>query len=185
MAIKKGIPSKIGGLNAKQSRFVDEYLIDLNATQAAVRAGYSPRTAQQQGSRLLLDAVIKANLSEKMAKREARTEIKQDRVLQEIALSAFLDPADLFAADGTLLPLDRMPESARRAIAGLEVEETFKGEGKNREWTGYLKKIKLVSKEGTLTLAARHLGMLRDKTELTGPEGGPMVVRLTKDDEKL
>lgn len=82
-------------ISAKQELFVDEYLIDLNATQAAIRAGYSPKTAEQQGSRLLSNVKVKGRVAEKMAERSKRCGINQDRVLQELARIAFVNPADV------------------------------------------------------------------------------------------
>lgn len=162
-------------LTERQSAFVREYLVDLNATQAAIRAGYSAKTAGQQGFMLLKNLEIQQVLSEAVEKRAKRVEITADRVLKEIGLAAFLDPLELFAEDGTLLPLSKMPEHARRAIAGIEVEEIYMGQGDDRKWVGYLKKIKLVSKEGTLTLAGRHLKMFTEKVEVTGKDGGPLA----------
>ena len=72
-------------LTEKQRRFVDEYLIDLNATQAAIRAGYSAKTANEQGARLLANVSIQQAISEKMAERSKRTGVNQDRVVQELA----------------------------------------------------------------------------------------------------
>jgi len=158
-------------LSPRHQAFVREYLVDLNSSAAYLRAGYKTGNPNVCGPRLLAAVGIQAAVTAALKAREARGEIKQDRVLKEIALVAFLDPLDLFAANGTLLPLDQMPPEARRAIAGLEVVEIFEGTGKDKAWIGYLKKIKLVSKEGTLTLAARHLGMLVDKTALTTPDG--------------
>ena len=161
-------------LTPKQQAFVREYLVDLNASAAYRRAGYTSGNANVTGPRLLANVRIQAELAKHMAARSEKVELTAEQVLRVIKTAAFLDPLQLFAEDGTLLPLSRMPEAARRAIAGLEVEETFAGSGKDRVWTGYLKKIKLVSKEGTLTLAGRHLGMFVDKKELSGPNGGPI-----------
>ena len=69
-------------LTAKQQRFVEEYLIDLNATQAAIRAGYSPKTANEQGARLLANASVQEAIAKAMAERSRRTGISQDRVIQ-------------------------------------------------------------------------------------------------------
>ena len=85
--------------------FVKEYLIDLNATQAAIRAKYSKKTAEQQGARLLTNVKVSAAIQKQMDKRAAKIDLTADRVLQEVSHSAFLDPIDLFADDGTLLPL--------------------------------------------------------------------------------
>lgn len=78
-------------LTPKQKRFVDEYLIDLNATQAAIRAGYSKRTAEWIGPQLLGKTHVSEAVTERMRARELRTEITQDRVLQELAKIAFSD----------------------------------------------------------------------------------------------
>ncbi|MDO4669737.1 MAG: terminase small subunit, partial [Butyricicoccus pullicaecorum] len=82
-------------MTKKQQRFVDEYLIDLNATQAAIRAGYSPDTAQQMGSENLSKPVIRNAIDKAIAERSRRTGINQDRVINEIAKVAFLNPADV------------------------------------------------------------------------------------------
>ena len=71
-------------LTPKQQRFVDEYLIDLNATQAAIRAGYSEKTAQQMGSRLLLNVVIQEAIAKAQAERSERTVVDQDYVIKTI-----------------------------------------------------------------------------------------------------
>lgn len=81
-------------LTAMRERFVDEYLVDLNATQAAIRAGYSPKTAYSMGQRLLKDVEVQAAVQEARARREKRTEITQDRVVQEIADNAFRQASD-------------------------------------------------------------------------------------------
>lgn len=81
-------------LNEKQKRFCDEYLIDLNATQAAIRAGYSPKTANEQGARLLANVSVQARLQEALKKRAARVEITQDRVLKEFAAIGFSVASD-------------------------------------------------------------------------------------------
>jgi len=161
-------------LTPKQQRFVLEYLKDLNASAAYRRAGYKTGNADVTGPRLLGNVRVQAEISKRLAARSEKVELTAEQVLRELKTAAFLDPIELFAKDGTLLPLDQMPEAARRAIAGLEVEEIFEGSGKDRVWIGRLRKIKLVSKEGTLTLAGRHLGMFRDKVELTGKDGADL-----------
>lgn len=154
----------------KKMLFAAEYLKDQNGTQAAIRAGYSPRSAHAQGTRLLQDAEVKKYISDHTAQAMEKAGVSAERWLEEVNHSAFFDPETMFAANGTLLPISEMPERMRRAIAGFEVVETFEmqGEGKNRHrvWTGYIKKVKLVSKEGTLNLCAKHLGFIKDKLEV-------------------
>lgn len=82
-----------------RERFVDEYLVDLNATQAAIRAGYSPKTAYSMGQRLLKDVEVQAAIQEARARREKRTEITQDRVVREIADNAFRPASDAQDSD--------------------------------------------------------------------------------------
>lgn len=157
-------------LTPKQKRFVDEYLIDLNATQAAIRAGYSPKTANEQGARLLANVSIAQTLQKAMQDREQRTEITQDRVLQEYARLAFYDPRKLFQPDGTPKPIEALDDDTAAALAGLEVREEFEGAGENRTFVGYTKKYKLANKLGALDSLAKHLGMLDGKGRESGNE---------------
>lgn len=155
-------------LTPKQSRFVDEYLIDLNATQAAIRAGYSAATARQIGEENLTKPYIAAEVKKRMEKREKRTEITQDRVLQELARLAFFDPRKLFDKEGNPLALHDLDDDTAAAIGGLDVLEQYEGSGDDRVFVGYVKKYKIVDKNTALTNAMRHLGMLNDKLQLSG-----------------
>ena len=92
-------------LTPKQQRFVDEYLIDLNATQSAIRAGYSKKTAQQIGSRLLLNVVVTAAVAVAKVERSKRTQIDSDWVLKRLESEATADLAELYADDGALKPI--------------------------------------------------------------------------------
>lgn len=152
-------------LTPKQKRFVDEYLIDLNATQAAIRAGYSPKTANEQGARLLANVSIAQTIQKAMQDREQRTEITQDRVLQEYARLAFYDPRKLFQPDGMPKPIEALDDDTAAALAGLEVREEFEGAGENRAFVGYTKKYKLANKLGALDSLAKHLGLFEPKEE--------------------
>jgi len=100
-------------LTKKQKRFVDEYLIDLNATQAAIRAGYSEKTAYSTGQRLTKNAEIQSYIQERQESRQKRTEITQDKVLQELAKIAFADidsqgEASRLKVSDKLIALDRL-----------------------------------------------------------------------------
>lgn len=161
-------------LTPKHQAFVREYLKDLNASAAYRRAGYRSGNPDVCGPRLLGKVGIQEAIQTAMDARAKRVDLQADRVLQEIAHAAFLDPIELFRGDGTLKPLAEMPEPARRAIAGIDIVELFEGIGKDRKWIGYLKKVKLVSKEGTLDLAGRHLKLFTDKTEITGKDGADL-----------
>lgn len=143
-------------LNAKQSKFCNEYLKDLNATQAAIRAGYSPKTAQVQGSQLLSNLMVKEVLAQKMAKRAEKTEITAERVLLELSRLAFLDVRKAFNKNGSLKAIHELDDDTAAAVAGMDITEFGSGD----EQSGVLKKIKLSDKKGALELVMRHLGML-------------------------
>lgn len=158
-------------LTPKQQRFVAEYLIDLNASQAAIRAGYSPKTARQQGERLLSHADIDAAVSEAQAARAARTGVTQDRVVQELARLGFSDLRGVFR-DGRLLPPEEWPDEVARAISAIKVTTRNVGEGE----VEHVAEVKLWSKTEALVTLARHLGMLVDRQQVSGPGGGPLVI---------
>lgn len=159
---------KANELNPKQAAFVREYLVDLNGKQAAIRAGYSEKTAEVQASRLLSNAKVAAAVKHSMEKRETRTEITQDRVLREYARLAFFDPRKLFNGDGSPKPIGELDDDTAAALAGLDIMEEFAGTGEDRVFVGYTKKYKIADKKGALDSVARHLGMFNDKLELTG-----------------
>lgn len=121
------MPSTSDGLNDKQRRFIEEYLVDLNATQAAMRAGYSERTAQEQASRLLSNVMVQAEIGKAKAKRSKETGITAERVLDEVASLALWDIADYTQADDkgqtVYKPLDELPKGASRAIKAFHRDE--------------------------------------------------------------
>lgn len=152
-------------LNAKQQAFCDEYIIDFNATQAAIRAGYSEKTSYSHGQRLLNDVEIQKEISKKQIERSKRTEITQDRVLLEIARLAFNDPRKAFDDNNALLPVKQWPDEVAAAISSIKTKEITDSEG---NVVGISQEVKFWDKSKNLDLAARHLGMLNDKLELGG-----------------
>lgn len=155
-----------GGLNEQQRRFVAEYLIDLNGKQAAIRAGYAPKTAESQASRLLSHVKVAEEIRNAAAKREERTVITADVVLSEFLRIARVDISGAFDERGDLKPIHEIPEDVRRAMSGVEVEALFEGRGEDREQTGYLKKVKFWDKNRALEALAKHLGLLIDRSEV-------------------
>ena len=151
-------------LTDKQRRFVDEYLVDLNASQAAVRAGYTgdPNTI---GPRLLANVGIRSLVARRMADRSNRTEITQDRVLQELARLAFVDLRKAYNEDGTLKKPHELDDDTAAAMAGLETVTTAIGDIEDPA-TLATKKVKTWDKKGALELCMRHLGMLNDKIKV-------------------
>jgi phage terminase small subunit len=156
----KSVARKPPGLSPKQRRFCEEYLVDLNATQAAIRAGYSEKTANEQGARLLAKVMVSTAITKGRQKLSTRLEITQERVLREYARLAFLDIRKAFDKDGNFLPIHQLDDDTAAAIAGLEVESLYAGRGADRECVGRLHKIKLSDKKGALDSVAKHLGLL-------------------------
>jgi phage terminase small subunit len=157
-------------LMVRELRFVEAYLVCRNATQAAEEAGYSRRSADVAGSRLLnRDKVlneIRAREAVVVAAIEKDTEITLARLVRELAASGFADPMDLFSSDGVLLALPEMPERIRRAITCCEVVERFEQNGE-RLITHRVTKIRFADKLRAIDLIARLYGYfehhLRDR----------------------
>jgi len=158
-------------LTEKQKRFVDEYLIDLNATRA-YKAAYpsckKDEAARVNGSKALTNTNIVEYIEQRMKDREQRTEITQDEVLRELGRLGFFDPRKLFHADGKPKDITELDDDTAACIAGLDVQEVYEGYGEDREFVGYIKKYKLTDKKGSLELIGRHLGMFKDKVEMSG-----------------
>lgn len=213
-------------LTHKQKCFVDEYLIDLNGTQAAIRAGYSKKTANEQAARLLVNVNVQKLLSERMKDREARTEVTQDRVLAEWwgMLTADMNDlveyrrgccrhcygdefkfqrtqAEYLKASGSETGIDinedggtgfdprkspnqDCPECFGDGYGRLIIKDTrtlppavralYAGVKQTKEGI----QVMTHSKDKALEMVARHLGMLKDKVELTGKDGGPIALAM-------
>lgn len=143
-------------LTPKQQLFCDEYLIDLNATQAAIRAGYSARTASSIGEENLRKPEILACLQERKKERHERTKINADYVLQRLAQIDEMDVADILNDDGSLRPVKEWPKVWRQYVSGFEISELFDGKGDERQMVGVLKKIKWPDKLKNLELLGKH-----------------------------
>lgn len=159
-------------LNVKQLCFVREYLVDLNATQAAIRAGYSARTAQEQGARLLSNVMVKAALAEAMKAREQRTQVDADYVLRRMVEIDQMDVLDIMTDEMSLKPVSQWPRVWRQYLSGFDLADMFEGAGDDREMVGIMKKIKWPDKVRNLELLGKHLGMFKEKVEVTGKNGG-------------
>ena len=146
-------------MTKKQKRFIEEYLIDLNATQAAIRAGYSPDTAKSIGSENLTKPDIQARIAKAMAERSRRTGVNADRVVMELAKIAFVNAKDVINTETATVKADALPEDTA-AIQSVKVK-TFGEDGLERE-------IKMADKLKALELLGKHLGMFKDKVELSG-----------------
>jgi phage terminase small subunit len=152
-------------LTKKQELFVAEYLVDLNATRAAMVAGYSEKTAKAQGSRLLTNVDVSEAIAAKHGKRLTNLEITADRVLQEIAKLAFHDPRKFYESDGSLKRIQDIDDDTAMALAGMEVTELFEGTGDEKHCYGLLKKIKHSEKRASLELLGKHLKLFGDAAQ--------------------
>ena len=156
-------------LTPKQAAFAKEYLVDLNGTEAAIRAGYSKKTARGIASQNLAKPHVQAAVKKAMEKRGQRCDISADRVLTELARLAFADTADVIRIErGRVVVTDtaKLTQDQRRAIA--EISETQHG-----------MRIKLHDKKGALELLGRHLGLFPTRMEHSGPNGGPIETKET------
>lgn len=147
-------------MTEKQERFVEEYLIDLNGTQAAIRAGFSPKTAAEQACRMLKGGHVKDAIDKAMAERSKRTGITQDRVLRELARLAFVNPADVISLnEATVIGEASLDDLAAIASVKVKTIPTEDGEIVERE-------VKFYDKTKSLDMLNRHLGMYNDKLEV-------------------
>jgi phage terminase small subunit len=154
-------------LTAKQRRFVAEYLLDLNATQAAKRAGYSNRTANEQGARLLANVSVQAAVHQGLAKINSGLEVSTKRVTTELACIGFANMLDYVTVDdaGDMRPSFRgLTRDQAAAIQEVTVEEYRDGRGVDAKRVRRTR-IKLADKKGALELLARRLSMFRDDAD--------------------
>lgn len=151
--------AKTAKLTEKQQRFVDEYLIDLNATQAAIRAGYSVKTANEQGSQNLAKLSIQQAIAEQMAERSKRTGINQDRVVLELAKIALVKMTDIVDSQGRIKS-DASPDDLA-CIESVKYKQSESETGSSVE-----REVKISPKLKALELLGKHLGMWNDKLDV-------------------
>lgn len=142
----------------KQKRFCEEYMIDLNATQAAIRAGYSPKTAREQARALLTKLDIQNYVAQLQAKQSRRTGVSADRVVRELAKIAFVNAGDLIDPETASVKLDASRDDLA-AVQSVKVK-TFGKDGLEHE-------VKLADKLKALDLLGRHLGMFNGVSDDT------------------
>ena len=140
----------------KQKRFCEEYLVDLNATQAAIRAGYSANSAQQTGSENLLKPVIRARVDQMLADRSARTGVNADRVVRELAKIAFMKGTDVIDTETGNVREDATDDD-RACIAAVKVKQV-----NGADFTSVEHEIRLCDKVKALELLGKHLGLFED-----------------------
>lgn len=164
-------------LSKKQQTFVDEYLIDLNATQAAIRAGYKrSEYTDTNANKLLENTRIAEEIEKKMAERSKRTGINQDRVIEELAKLAFVNASDVIDVNSATVLPDAKPEDLA-CIQSVKVKRTTKGKNVIEE-----REIRFYDKKDSLVQLGRHLGMFKDKVSLEGVV--PTIIDDSGDDDE-
>lgn len=163
-------------LTQKQAAFVREYLADLNATAAGLRAGYSHGMI---GRRLMTVPKVAAAIEKEMAERLKRIDITADYVLNRLVEIDQMDCLDILSDDGGIKPVSAWPKIWRQFISGFDVADIFGGQGDERKLVGLLKKIKWPDKVKNLELIGRHINVQafsdKAKVEHTGKDGGPIM----------
>lgn len=179
-------------LTDKQEMFCREYLIDLNATQAAIRAGYSAKTARASGCENLTKPDIQSRIAELKSERNEQVNVDAAYVLRRLIEIDEMDVLDIMTDDMSIKPVSQWPASWRRYLSGFDLADMFEGRGEDREMVGILKKIKWPDKVKNLELLGKHVTVqaFKDnvKNELVGPNGLPLaaptfVVSFGADDE--
>ncbi len=162
-------------LTKKQKRFVEEYLVDLNATQAAIRAGYSTQTAYSIGDENLKKPEIKNAIEKALAERSRRTGVNADRVILELAKIAFLNPTDVINMDEATVKGDANRDDTA-AISSVKVKTIPTEDGNITE-----REVKTYDKLKALELLGKHMGMFTDKFKVEGVI--PVVIQDDMDNE--
>lgn len=154
-------------MTPKQLRFVEEYLIDLNATQAAVRAGYAEKTAHVTGPRLLANVRVADAIAKCQKTRSQRTQITADAVVAELAKLGFSNMLDYVTvqSDGlAYIDLSKLTREQAAAIQEMTVDEYVEGAGEDARPVKKVK-IKLADKKSSLELLGKHLGIFDSKQD--------------------
>ena len=165
-------------MTPKQARFVAEYLIDLNATQAAIRAGYSAKTAQVQGSRLLSNAMVAAAVATGKGRQLATADLSAVRVLEELRRLALVDLRGFFDDAGNLKAIKDLTAEQGAALASFEIIKKNAEAGDGIIDTVH--KVKVWDKPRALEMLAKHFGLLIEKID----HMGSLAFRWQTPDEK-
>lgn len=157
-------------LNDKQKRFCLEYIVDLNATQAAIRAGYSEKTAKSMGCENLTKPDIQAYVQKLMSERSKRTEITADNVLKELAKLGFGNMQNLYDNNGLLIPIHKLPSDVSATLQEIQTITTYDKDDKPIE----KKRYKSADKKSSLELLGKHLKLFTEKVQHSNDPENPL-----------
>lgn len=169
-------------LTDQQELFCREYIIDLNATQSAIRAGYSEKTADVQGCRLLGNVKVQDFLRDLKAQRVKEVKMDANYVLKRLVEIDELDVADILDDDNNLLPVKDWPRPWRTSVSAIDITELKSTE----ELDVFLKKVRMPDKLKNLELLGKHIDVsaFKERVELTGKDGAELVINVTSNDTK-
>lgn len=155
------VPAKaLPKLTRRQARFVEEYLIDLSAANAARRAGYSKITAKESGWQLLQRPAVKAAINAALTERRAQYPALHAKIVEQLSNLVFFDVRALVRADGSPKDIGELTPQEAAAISGIDIEDLYEGEGKNRRWVGKVRKFRFANKTSAAELLAKLTGGL-------------------------
>ena len=152
----------------RRELFCHEYIIDFNATRAAIAAKYSKKGSRTCGARLCAGVDIRNRIAELTRSRAEKLDVSADWVIAELRKIAGHEAVDLFTEDGNLKPMAEWSASSRAAVVGLEFEERFEDSKDGREHVGTNRKIKFADKIKALELLGRYLKLFKDQLEIPG-----------------
>lgn len=172
------IPKRKRRLTGLQRLFVDEYLVDMNATQAYIRAGGSPSSAKQCGHSMLRKPLVSAAIDAAIDERLRDTRVSAQRVVLELAKLAFANMADYMRVglDGDpVTDFSNIDRDQAAALSEITVDDFIEGRGEDARAVRRVK-FKLHDKRGALVDLGRHLGLFPERHQITGADGGPIEV---------
>lgn len=164
------------GLEERQERFCEEYLIDFNGTAAYARAGYKSKgnAAAVGAAKLLAHPKVQAYLQRRKQVLIEKTETDQEAVLKRLTYMALGDIRELFDEQGSLKSMAELTAEQASMLQGIEVFEEFEGRGEDRRQVGFTKKIKFVNRLDAAKTLGQHFGLFIRKVEHSGPGGKPI-----------
>lgn len=189
--VADALPEDADGLSPKHRRFVIEYLVDQNGKAAAIRAGYSPVSAESTASVILSDPKVRATVDAALEQRAKEAGASVEEVVTILTRVAKADLRRVVDEHGRVLPLQEIPEDLAAAISSIEVEELFGtqeaigprgGVRKERVQIGYTTKVKLWDKNKAAELLGKWLRMWKEQLEHSGPGGGPMQTAMSPEE---
>lgn len=171
-------------MTVKRHRFVAEYLKDLNATQAAIRAGYAKKGAKDQAYQLMQLPEVAQAIEQAMGDRSKRLKVDADYVLNRLVEIDQLDVIDILNDDLTLKPLSEWPKAWRLSLSGMDITEIGKATVDAQAAMAFLKKIKWPDKVRNLELLGKHVNVNAFKEQVEVNVTG-LADRMAKARERL